>query len=266
MAPVYRNGFDTHTHIDDDVFDADRSEVLERARKAGILGLSLAAGDPATWDQLLQVATTTGAVPCLGHHPWWVDKDTAVHEVLAALRRYDPAIVGEIGLDRLRGDVSVQHAAFVAQLDWAAENDRPVVLHAVRAVDEVLHEVGKRPGVAALLHGFIGSTQQVDRAASLGVFLSIGPAACTATGRLVDAIRRIPAELLCLETDAPHRPIPGEERGEPVHLIQVAECVAAIRQADPVALLAETGHTARTFFCPETRPNRRPHDRSRHRP
>lgn len=252
MTAVYRNGFDAHTHIDDPAFDSDRPEMMERARIAGVSGLALAAGDPTCWDRLVQIATHTGAVPCLGHHPWWVDQDTAVDDVLAALHRYDPAVVGEIGLDRLRGDVSVQRTVFRAQLVWAAENDRPVVLHAVRTVDEVLHEVAQVPGVRALLHGFIGSVQQVDRATSLGVLVSIGPAACTASGRLVDAIRGIPAHSLCLETDAPHRPVPGEDRGEPRHLVQVAEAVAAIRQVDPMALLAETGHTARTFFRNET--------------
>jgi TatD DNase family protein len=99
-----------------------------------------------------------------------------------------------------------------------------------------------------MVHDFTGSVQQAKRAAELGVHLSIGPAALRATGRTKQVIRAIPEELLLLETDSPHHPLVAGERGEPADLIAVAEAVAQLRDVDPVALLAQTGDTARRFF------------------
>ena len=122
------------------------------------------------------------------------------------------------------------------------------MVHAVRSVDEVLAEFGRRPGLRMMIHGFTGSVQQARRATDLGIHLSIGPAAMRAAGRTADVIRAIPVALLLLETDAPHHPLVAGERGEPADLIAVAEAVAQLRDVDPVALLAKTGDTARRFF------------------
>lgn len=249
MPAVYSKGFDAHTHLDDVVFDQDREQVLRRAKRAGVLGACLAAGDPARLPVLVALADRWGLAWCGGTHPWWVGEHTSLDVVQERLERYDPPIVGEIGLDRRRDAWEVQRAAFDRQLRWAAERERPVVLHAVRAVDDVLAAVARTPPPRAMIHAFSGSVQQVERAMSLGVFLSVGTSSVGARDRAAEAIAAIHPDRLLLETDCPHRPIPGTSRGEPAHLTAVCEAVAAVRGEDPAELFARAGESARRFFA-----------------
>lgn len=248
MDVVYRRGFDAHTHLGEAVFDTDRMCALGRANDRGISGVAMATGDPDRLPWLREIASQTGAVLSVGRHPWWVGPETTVAEVVGMLDGISPRSVGEIGLDRLYPNWDKQKEVFSAQLDWAHRHGRPVVIHAVRTVDDVLHSVSTRPGLRAMIHGFTGSLQQVRRAGELGVYVSVGPRALRATGRTVQVIREIPKERLLLETDAPHRPIHGAKRGEPADLVDVARAVAQLRDVDPVALLEQTGDTARRFF------------------
>ena len=249
MPAVYSKGFDAHTHLDDLVFDEDREQVLRRAKRAGVLGVCLAAGDPVRLPELVALADRWGLAWCVGTHPWWVGEDTSLDAVRERLERYDPPIVGEMGLDRRRGAWETQRAAFALQLAWAAERDRPVVLHAVRAVDDVLSAVARHSPPEAMIHAFAGSVQQVERAMALGVYLSLGTSAVGARGRAAEAIAAIHPDRLLLETDSPHRPIPGASRGEPAHLTAVCEAVAAVRGEDSAELFARAGDSARRFFA-----------------
>jgi TatD DNase family protein len=248
MAPLYRRGFDAHTHVGEPAFDGDRMSALQRAHDRGVSGLAMALGDPDRLPRLREIAVQLGVVLSVGLHPWWVRDDTSVEQVVKMLDDNAPVSVGEVGLDRLHPHWEHQCRVFSAQLDWAHGHSKPVVVHAVRSVDEVLAEFGRRPGLRMMIHGFTGSVQQAHRAAELGIHLSIGPAAVRATGRTEQVIRAIPAELLLLETDSPHQPLVLGERGEPADLIHVVEAVAQLRDVDPVALLAQTGDTARRFF------------------
>ncbi len=248
MSPVYRRGFDAHTHMGESVFDDDRMSALQRAHDRGVSGLAIATGDPDRLPRLRMIAAQLGVVLSVGLHPWWVRADIRVEDVVKMLDESTPVAVGEVGLDRLRPHWAQQCLIFSAQLDWAHRHGRPVVVHAVRSVDEVLGEFERRPGLRMMIHGFTGSVQQAQRATELGIHLSIGPAALRATGRKRQVIRSIPETLLLLETDAPHQPLVVGERGEPADLIDVAEAVAQLRDVDPVALLSQTGDTARRFF------------------
>ena len=203
------------------------------------------AADPARWDDVVRSGGAAKAVTGLGAHPWWAET-ADVQAVVAELEHRQPAYVGEIGLDRTRGDLQRQWPLFQAQLEWSV--GRPVVIHAVRTVDKVLNAVRDVGHDQAMIHAFAGSVQQVERAASLGVTMSIGPLALRASGRMVDAIRAIPSELLVLETDTPDHAHAGV--GQPSDLVKVARAVAAVRDADPVALFAATGDIARRLFGP----------------
>ena len=252
MSAVYRRGFDAHTHLGEAVFDNDRIAAVRRAQDNGVSGIAMATGDPVRLPVLRSVASQLGVVLSEGLHPWWVRSESTWNDAIEQLNAAMPRAVGEIGLDRLRPHFPEQQAIFTAQLDWARDHDRSVVVHAVRTVDEVLSAVAKRPGMRVMIHGFVGSVQQVHRAADLGVHLSLGPRTLRATGRTVDAVRAIPSALLLLETDCPHQPLPGRTRGEPSDLVQVAQAVAQLRDVDPVALFAQTGDTARRFFGEES--------------
>lgn len=134
-----------------------------------------------------------------GIHPWQAEQATQ----LPNLSQCD--IVGETGLDYACDvDRELQKRLFIEHLEAAIKANKPVVLHVVRAIDEVLNilkEYGALRGV--IFHGFIGSWQQAQRCIELGYYLSFGPRSLRSP-KTCEVIAKIPHELLFCETDAEH--------------------------------------------------------------
>ncbi len=142
-----------------------------------------------------------------GIHPWDAGRPDA-EQLLEQLEGLPCDAIGEIGLDRARTprDEERQRLLFNAQLAIAATRRLPVVLHCVRAFEEVMALLGHYPAVRAVFHGFIGSPQQAARAVAAGCSLSFGSASFRSP-RSVEAMRAIPLERLFLETDEDERPV-----------------------------------------------------------
>ena len=139
-----------------------------------------------------------------GIHPWEAGRRT-VNELLPL----DAGVqaIGETGLD-FAVDVpsEAQYAAFRGQLELARQLKLPVVIHCVRAFNEVMHELQTLPPRAAIFHGFIGSPEQAQQALHAGYYLSFGERSFRSP-KTVEALRATPLSHLFLETDDDDRPI-----------------------------------------------------------
>jgi TatD DNase family protein len=238
---------DTHLHLARHEFDADREQVWERARSAGVAGylhvgfdqpsidaaLRLAAGDPASWVSA-------------GIHPHDARSyDEAVEELLRGLAR-DRRIVAivECGLDFFR-DLSprdVQRDVFRRQIRLAREVDLPLVLHvrdAYPQARELLEQEGLPPR-RGVFHAFAGDAAFARWAVEAGFHLGIGGPLTYPKGNLVAALHGLPGECFLLETDAPWLP-PQPWRGqrnEPAYLRHTATRLAEIGGVSLDALAA----------------------------
>jgi TatD DNase family protein len=247
---------DTHCHLDASEFDADRDEVVARARALGVGTMVLPAVGVASFAAVRRCAGLFGCAYTLGIHPLCVgearETDLATLEAELRASLLDPRLVGvgEIGLDAWEGapPADLQGHFFEAQLGLATRLGLPVVLHVRRAVDPVLRQL-RRMGVAGgIAHAFNGSPEQAEAFTRLGLRLGFG-GACTYDGSL--RIRRLaaslPEEAIVLETDAPDIPpqwrrAPGARlRNEPGDLPAIAQVVASLRQCS-LASLARTAH------------------------
>ncbi len=256
MASLYQ-AVDAHTHLDFPVFDTDRPAVLERAQQAGITNFMLAGADPANWDRVQRMANELHVGCSLGIHPWWaatMSQEQIETAVQGLAGRHDHDAIGEIGLDWAKSpqegpERSAQWMAFGTQLEHAIEQNYALVLHVVRAFPEVLGVLAAHdlPVAGGMIHAWSGDADYVDMAVDLGLYLSFGPRLAS-SGRIREAVRRVPLERLLLETDCPDAPFAGATRGEPADLIRVAECAAAVRTESAEELLVATGHNARTLF------------------
>src|SRR5690606_41742571 len=126
---------DTHTHIDDAGFDADRAEVVARARAAGVTRQLVAGIDAAGWPGLRTTcASHPGLFPAYGLHPLFLPKHRPQHldELRAWIRRERPLAVGECGLDSYVDGLGRAQQAdyFEAQLAVGADTPLPVTVHA----------------------------------------------------------------------------------------------------------------------------------------
>jgi TatD DNase family protein len=252
---------DTHAHLHDVAFDADRPAVIARARAAGVSAVLTIGTDVATSEAAVALAAAAPDIyAAVGIHPHDArTADAAALERITTLARAPRVVaIGEIGLDHYR-DLSprvAQRTALVAQLQLAREVRKPVLLHCREAHADLLDICGAE-GVAAvggILHCFSGDLDVAQRGLDLGLLISIaGPVTYPNARRLAEVVRALPLDRLVVETDCPYLP-PQPWRGqrnEPAYLTVTTARVAELRGV-PVATVATvtTANAARLLGLP----------------
>ena len=255
---------DTHCHLPDSDFDADREQVLARAGEAGVTRILVVGTSPAAWPRYLALAQGHNEIRvALGVHP-----NSAKGFSLAALaelrrllgeHRGRIAAVGEIGLDFFRNHATPdeQRPALQAQLDLAAELDLPVVLHCRNAEGEMLSVLrGHRERLGRPLkgvwHSFSATAAEARAAAELGLHLAFnGILTYPKAEGVRSAARAVPPARLLVETDAPYLP-PQPWRGkrnEPAYLVETARRLAQERGVALEELARVTTGNARRLLA-----------------
>lgn len=258
---------DSHCHLDADGFDHDRSEVIARARAAGVTRQIVPAIDAGGWPRLREVcAQGPGLFPAYGLHPMFLanHRPGHLHELRRWIQHERPLAIGECGLDYFVDglDHDAQQPYFETQLRLACEFDLPVIVHARRAVDAVIAAIRKVSSDAdgnlrGVVHSFSGSQQQARQLWEAGFLVGLGgPVTYPRASRLRKLAATMPIEYLLLETDAPDQPdadIRGE-RNEPARLAHVLATVAELRDESPESVAATTTQNAeRLFRLPQAR-------------
>jgi TatD DNase family protein len=248
-----------------DSFDADRAEVMQRARDAGVVQMIVTGSSvEGTGKSLELVRAHSGTLHCTaGVHPHHAADltESALVELQTLAREPGVVAVGECGLDYFR-DFSpreLQRRAFHWQLEIAAKLRKPVFLHQRDAHEDFLailreHHAGLAGAVA---HCFTAGEKERDAYLELGLHIGITGWICDERRglHLREVVKGIPAERLMLETDAPYllprdlKPAPRSRRNEPHFLPHVARAVAAARGEPLEQLARETLHTTRRFFA-----------------
>jgi TatD DNase family protein len=247
---------DSHSHFDVAEFDADRAQALARARAAGVRRQVVPAIALNGFSQLRALcAAEDGLFPAYGLHPMFLGahSPTDLEALREWLERERPVAVGECGLDFFveNFDADAQRTYFRRQLELAREFELPVIVHARRAVDEViatLRNVGNRAGV---VHSFSGSAEQARQLWNLGFCIGLGgPITYERARRLRALVATMPLEFLLLETDSPDQPLHGHQgtRNEPALLREVCACAAVLRGVAPEEIAAATTRNAERVF------------------
>lgn len=246
--------FDTHAHLHDPAFAADRDAALARARAAGVARILTVGTDPASARDAVALAAAHPEVyAAVGIHPH--DAAAADDEALAAIaalaRAPKVVAIGEIGLDYYRtlSPRAAQQRALRAQLALARELAKPVLLHCREAHADLLALLDAE-GVGAaggIMHCFSGDLEVARRAGALGLLVSIaGPVTYPNARRLAEVVRTLGLAPLVVETDCPYLP-PQPWRGqrnEPAYLGTTAARVAELCGVAPEAVAASTTRTA----------------------
>ena len=215
---------DTHTHLDGTEFDADRDEVMERARAAGVSKVFLPAIDLKSVETVLAVSRKYEgyAYPMIGLHPEEVGADW--ENVLQKMREYivpgHPFIaIGEVGLDFYwtRDNEREQLAAFERQVEWSVETRLPLMIHCRKAQNEMVAVMrlyqNELPG--GVFHCFTGNEKEAEQLLDFHNFvLGIGGVLTFKKSHLPEVLpASVPLSRIVLETDSPYMaPVP--KRGE----------------------------------------------------
>lgn len=247
---------DSHCHLDAPEFDADRADVVARARGAGVWRQLLPAIDTASCRAIARLAAADPTLlPAYGLHPMYLDRhdDAALAWLEDWIARNRPVAVGECGLDFFVTDLAPQRQrlVFEQQVRLAVAFNLPLVLHARRAVDDVMAILRRFRPRGGVVHSFSGSPQQAEQLFTLGFALGIGgPVTYERAQRLRGIVATMPIEFLLLETDAPDQPSCGLRgcRHEPAHLQAVVDAVCSVRGIEPEALAQATEANMQRIF------------------
>ena len=248
--------FDSHCHLDDARLLPRLPQLLAQARAAGVTGFLVPGVAPSGWPRIAELCRTFPHVyPAFGIHPMHAELLNA--DTLLELRRLCPfaRAIGEIGLDYTLASPGrePQRRAFRAQLQLAVETRLPVLIHCRQAFSDLLSllcEVGQGR-LEGVVHAFSGSPESADACLRLGLHISLAGSVTYRNARRPPAVAaRVPLLRLLLETDAPDL-APEPHRGSvnlPVHLLEIAVRIAALRDIPLEELALATTANARRLF------------------
>jgi TatD DNase family protein len=228
-------------------FDADREEVVARAREAGLAEMLVVGGvdEEGGHRRALAVAAAFALPGAAGLHPHEARLGSeVVYDELRGLAREGRIVaVGEVGLD-FHYDHSAREAqrdAFRRQVRLAREVGLPIVVH-TREADAETAEILEQEGAAqvgGVIHCFTGGLELARRALDLGFLISFsGVVAFPRTDVIQRVAREVPDDRLLVETDAPFLAPPPHrgKRNEPAFVVEVARKVAELRGTTPEAV------------------------------
>jgi TatD DNase family protein len=247
---------DAHAHLTDRRFATDVTDVLERARKAGIERVLTAAEDVASSEEAIALAAHHDDVRvAVGVHPHRAASwGPAAVDRLTELAR-DPRVVaiGEIGMD-FSGRSSapdVQETAFRGQLGLAALLNLPVVIHVRDAGDRMRAILREGLELRGMIHCYSEGPEELAAWLDLGLHISFaGTLTYPGSDRLRAAAALVPADRLLAETDAPYL-APQNARGrrnEPLYVAATHAALARERGVDIGDLAGRIAGNAQTLF------------------
>ena len=257
--------FDTHCHLDQPEFDADRREAIARARAAGVETILCAAVSAASSQAVLQLAEDHNLLAAVGIHPNSTAEAAADDwQRVAALVNHPRVVaIGETGLDRYRdySPLSLQEEYLDRHLRLAQQSGLPVILHCRDAAAELmpmLRAAAARGPLCGVLHAFSGDAALAAECVALGLHISFA-GNVTYSNKKFDPLRAaaptIPDDRLLIETDSPYL-VPQVFRGrqtrnEPANVVHTAAFLAELRDVsvDQIAVLT-TANARRLFRLP----------------
>ena len=272
---------DIHGHVNFDDYDADRAEVIDRAREAGV-GMIAVGADPQSSLQAVELAEKyDGVYATIGIHPTHLDHSSEevdldpFRKLLQNDKKGKIVAIGECGLDYFHLDessVPAQKAGFEAMIDLANESRKPLMLHVRNggsrqggksstlisgnnagttrsAYRDAYEIIRNRAKVLGNLHFFAGSIEEAK------IFLDIGysfsfTGVITFTTDYDEIVRHIPLERTMSETDCPWvSPIPYRgRRNEPLYVVEVVKAIARIKGMEDHEVAERLMGNAMKFF------------------
>ena len=256
---------DTHIHLDEEAYAADREEVIARQREAGVEAMIVPGVNAASIPGILDVCHRHPGYcyPALGFHPQevtpaWRDEWNVIEKAIRA-HAHELVAIGEIGLDYHYEPTykPEQEELFKIQLDLAQELDLPVMIHNRDATEDTLKILQFQISnfkfsnpLRGVVHCFNGSKETAQQILNMGLYVGIGGVLTFKNCKLYETLKVVPLERVVLETDGPYlAPTPFRgQRNESRLMIHVANRLAEIYQTTTEEIIARTSANAKALF------------------
>jgi TatD DNase family protein len=244
---------DVHAHICDPDFDPDRTDVLTRARKAGVEAIVAVGENLADARKNVELGKTYPMIKAAaGLYPTILDLDQA-DEMAAFIRlnRSGLVAIGEVGLDywvvKENSQKEVQREILKRFVDLSKTLDLPLNIHSRSAGRHTIALLLENNASRVQMHAFDGKAGAALPAVEAGYFFSIPPSVIRSRQKQ-KLVKRLPLACLLVETDSPVLgPIPAA-RNEPANLFVSIRAIAQIKDLPEEAVMeAITDNTRRLY-------------------
>ena len=249
--------FDTHAHMDDRAFDADREQLLESYPTQGIaLLMNPGCSLQSSRNAVALAGKYDYVYAAVGSHPDAADEvNEEVIEEYRKLCKLHPEVkaIGEIGLDYHYEDIprEIQLKAFRAQMELARELDLPVIVHEREAHEDGMAVVREFPEVKGVFHCYSGSAEMARQLVNLGWYIGFtGVLTFKNARKAIEVASSIPLERIVIETDCPYmspEPFRGK-RNDPGKIYRMAEKLAEIRGLSVEEIQAITAENGKKLY------------------
>lgn len=244
---------DTHAHICDPVFDADREAVIFRARQAGVSGI-IAVGENMTDAQRnIDLARIHPEIfPAAGLYPTYPDiKQAEEMQTFIRANRNRLVAIGEVGLDfwmvKEDPDKEIQKEIFAGFIDLSLELDLPINVHSRSAGHYAVSLLLQKGAKKVQLHAFDGKISAAMPAVEAGYFFSIPPSIVRSVQKQ-KLVKHLPLSSLLVETDSPVLGPTPNARNEPKNAVLALEAIAEIKNVCPETVLEAVSENTRRLY------------------
>ncbi len=250
---------DTHSHINQKEFNADRAEVIARAHQAGVEAIVAVGVTAVTSEIVCELAEhNAGVYAAVGIQPNYTAEAELGdwNRIVALGDRPRVVAIGETGLDLYWKDapLAVQQDYFDRHLRLSQERDLPFIVHmrdCEAEILEMLREAHRRGPLRGVMHSFTGSAETAGECVAMGLYISF---AGMVTYKKSDTLRAIAASIpddrILVETDSPYlspEPLRGK-RNEPANVVHTAARLAEARGQSVTVFAEHTTRNARALF------------------
>ena len=249
---------DTHSHLYDEAFASEEDSAVERAKEAGVNRIIFPDIDSQSREAMFAFADRHPGVifPCLGLHPTSVDANW--QDELSRMESFigrEIWAIGEIGMDCYwsKEFLKEQQEVMRIQLETAAKNDLPVIIHSRESTDLIIKLLKdcKHLAPRGVFHAFSGSIETYRELQKLGDwYVGIGGVLTYKKASIAETVREIPMDRILLETDSPYlTPVPFRgKRNESSYIPYIAARLAEITGKDISEVAETTTANARKLF------------------
>ena len=244
---------DTHTHLCDPVFDADRTEVLDRAAEKGIGSVILVGEDLQDARRNIELAANHSMLkPTAGLYPTILDRDQAEDlQLFIRKERARLVAIGEVGLDywvvKEETDKELQREIFKGFIALSLELDLPLNVHSRSAGRHAVSLLLECGASRVQMHAFDGKASAALPAMEAGFYFSIPPSVVRSRQKQ-KLVKSLPLSCLLVETDSPVLGPTREERNEPANVRVSINAIAEIKAIPEAEVIeAVTENTCRLY-------------------
>jgi TatD DNase family protein len=253
LVPTSRKLVDTHAHICDPAFDADRTEVLQNAAAAGV-GAVIAVGENISdAHKNIELADLHPMLrPAAGLYPTILDPDQAA-AMCSFIREERSRLfaIGEVGLDfwivKEDADRQIQKDIFKGFISLSQELDLPLNVHSRSAGRHAVALLLECGAARVQMHAFDGKASAAQPAVEAGYFFSIPPSVVRSRQKQ-KLVKSLPLSCILVETDSPVLgPVP-KERNEPANVTVSIKTIAELKNVSEAEVMeAVTANTAKLY-------------------